>query len=1209
MANHSWGGNGYSLAMLNAINNPVSTNDPLPVGLSSSFSQEVNTFTMTGSASEIGKIKVGMGVSGAGIRLDTLVTIVSGSTITLSDFTSSAGSNVSLSFFNPTRGKPYGVVHVAAAGNSRFNADRIPTYPACLPSGFMICVGAADSGDNVSLWGAAGSNFGRLNVDLFAPGTSIWSTKWKAPGDAAYGYESRNGTSMAAPQVSAALALARMWQPKLSELQARQIVIDQVDVIPALQGKCFSSGRLNIAKTIDRLYQPILVSSGGGTGGTGLITEALAGAVALSGRLAVATTGYSSHALAIVGDRVWSWGSNGWGELGDATIGFDAERSAPAEIAGLNDVRMLAAGDNFSMALKADGTVWVWGSNVHGQHGKGTKDNFFHPTPQKVSGLSEITWISTAALERPYCLAVRADGKVFAWGDNSLGQLGDGTTTEHLTPQMVPGLSDIVQVDAGPDHALALTKNGEVYAWGSRFGQAGWQIYGRADTYGNFGWNSIGDGPDAPSLADSKSPVLVPNLGGIVQVEATMEYSLAVDQTGAVWEWGHFPQGYFQNLVANIGSHTPVLKQGLNEVVAISSGVFHSFAQTSNGEVFSWGLGSFGSLGNGREDDLLAPQSVVVTPGDAIVSVAAGQFQSLAVTVEGKLLAWGLNHRGQIGTGRSAGKGYPSRVRFADSLADVVTDGTTQFGLSTSGRLYVWGFVGDSNAAGFKVYQTPKLLPSPVDIVDIDIGLGNMFAVSSTGSLYFVDTNDPNLGWAELPVYDNNPASGLIRKQIKGVATTHFYYDPLAEPTENNIHALFITTDGKVKGFGGNAHGQLGNNSTTNMWWPLQVTATAEGLSSVKQVAAGVGHSMALKEDGTVWTWGRNNRGQLGNGTLNGRSTPGQVQGLSGIVRISAGDNFSAAIKSDGTVYAWGGTNGVTFPELSIIDRLSPVMINGLGAVEDVVPGLTAMFVQRVDGTALAWSADFFSDYGDRVLARDPASLIARSTPAGVVGLSGIRHLAQEYQGLAFAVKSDGSLWSWGGGTALDVLGDGDSWVNLPTYVVGFGGASYTLSTLGTSDTTDSWMFQNFSISELLDDSVVSDAATPAEDGIPNLVKYALGLNPKQRYGGASLPTPRVDLIGAAAQSTGMEGGIGLFSAPTVDLTSGRRYLAFTVLRNGIHLDINYIVEVSADLQNWMSGNPFTITVLDTAETLEVYDATALEDAPKRFMRLRIQRK
>ena len=120
-------------------------------------------------------------------------------------------------------------------------------------------------------------------------------------------------------------------------------------------------------------------------------------------------------------------------------------------------------------------------------------------------------------------------------------------------------------------------------------------------------------------------------------------------------------------------------------------------------------------------------------------------------------------------------------------------------------------------------------------------------------------------------------------------------------------HTLAIREDGTVWAWGRNSDGQLGDGSTTNRPLPVQVA----GLSNVIQVAGGGAHSLALRNDGTVWAWGRNYDGQLGNGTVAGDeplpvTVPVRVSGLSGVIQIAAGARHSMALKGDGTVWTWG---------------------------------------------------------------------------------------------------------------------------------------------------------------------------------------------------------------------------------------------------------------------------------------------------------------
>jgi alpha-tubulin suppressor-like RCC1 family protein len=158
----------------------------------------------------------------------------------------------------------------------------------------------------------------------------------------------------------------------------------------------------------------------------------------------------NTHGLALRSDgTVWAWGQGTHGELGDGTL---STSTTPVQVYGLSGVVAVAAGIKDSLALRSDGTVWDWGENQFGQFGNGTTADS-QPTPVQVRGLTGVTKIAAGG---NFNLALRSDGTVWAWGYNQVGELGNGTTADSAVPRQVTGLSHVTKIAAGPNSSLAI---------------------------------------------------------------------------------------------------------------------------------------------------------------------------------------------------------------------------------------------------------------------------------------------------------------------------------------------------------------------------------------------------------------------------------------------------------------------------------------------------------------------------------------------------------------------------------------------------------------------------------------------------------------------------------------------------------------------------------------------------------------------------------
>ena len=687
----------------------------------------------------------------------------------------------------------------------------------------------------------------------------------------------------------------------------------------------------------------------------------------------------STFAITSLG-TLWAWGNNSWGQLG---VNNQANYSSPAQVGTNSNWATISSSDSpssSSIGIQNDGTLWAWGNNTFGQLGLNTA-TVTYLNPVQVGALSN--WAQSTC-GYYFVGAIQSNGTLWAWGNNSWGQLGQNNQTNYSSPVQVGALSVWSQVSAGLYHTLAIQNNGTLWAYG--FNSSG--RLGLSDT------------------TNRSSPVQVGVESYWAQIRTGGAYSIGIQSNGTLWAWGANFSGQL-GLNTTTSYSSPVQVGALSVWTQVSCGYAHTVAIQSNGTLWSWGANSFGQLGMNNTGNFSSP--IQIGRNSNWAQVSCGYFYTAAGQSDGTLWAWGLNSFGQLGNNSiTASITSPVQAGILVSGSSTITT-LTQIGSGTNwssaiaadyGSMLIdnsnnaWVF-GNNNQYQLGLSDTTNR-SSPVQIIGPTKVIN---AAMDNNNICLIDANN-NL-WMGGNGNSNNFNGELSIANVSTPIQVGNSLNEWAQVSAGYTFGVALKTNGTLWSWGWNQLGQLGVGDITIRSSPVQIGAA----SYWTQISCGYAHVLALQNNGTLWTWGQNGQGQLGNSSTVNTSTPIQIGSLSTWSKISAGWNCSGALQSNGTLWAWGQNNFGQLGLSNITNRSSPVQVGTLSTWTQIASAQFNMAAIQSNGTLWMWGSNNFGQLG-------LSDITNRSSPVQVGTLSSWSQIRCGYS--ARALQSNGTLWTWG---------------------------------------------------------------------------------------------------------------------------------------------------------------------------------------------------
>ena len=397
----------------------------------------------------------------------------------------------------------------------------------------------------------------------------------------------------------------------------------------------------------------------------------------------------------------------------------------------------VSAGAEHTVALGLDGHAYAWGYNSSGQLGDGTTTS--SSAPVQVQAPPGVTF-TTVTAGGNHTVASGSDGHVYTWGENSLGQLGDGTHADASLPVQVaaPPGTRYTAVTAGGEHTVASLSDGSTHAWGAN------------------GDGQLGTGGSSATYPDPQ-PVAAPGGVTFTAVTAGASHTVATGSDGHTYAWGDNYNGQLgDNSVADASAPTQVQAPPGVTFTDVAAGTRHTLAHGSDGHTYAWGNSSYGQLGAGSGVSASSvPVQVLEPSGVTFTDVTAGANHSLASGSDGHTYAWGNNSFAQLGDGTTTNAWEPVRVQPPTGVDLVATTAGTAHSLATGsdGRTYAWGenFYGQMGTGTTTDSPVPVVLPADVRVTSVSFGGVPGTGLSQSGGTWQVST-PPGCGPVDVEV-------------------------------------------------------------------------------------------------------------------------------------------------------------------------------------------------------------------------------------------------------------------------------------------------------------------------------------------------------------------------------------------------------------------------------------------------------------------------